>query len=348
MIPFVLFFTALLLALAEILSRRDDLRHLHLAFSLDSPLVEPGEVVTLRYTVRNTGILPVLYAGLMLQLGPGLSLKEDEAFLRRHVAADFSGTRVKYHFYLSPRRQFSGKVHLLVQKRGLYALGKYYLESGDFLGLKPTLRSDDIGARFICTAAPCDIPRLKTLGGELGTIPVHRFIQDDPTMVLGYRDYTGREPMRQISWNQTAKANRLIVRQNDFTTDRTALVIVNMDPTHPPLMERCLSMTGTVCRLLEKEKIPYALQSNGDLFSLREGLGAAHLSFIERRIGLSRLTGYTGLTPLVSQCMREKRSGCTYIVITPTLDEDCQAAIARLARHADHKPIILCAEEEEP
>ena len=99
-------------------------------------------------------------------------------------------------------------------------------------------------------------------------------------MVLGYRDYSGREPLKQISWNQSAKVGRLIVRQNDFTTDRAAVIIVNIDPTSRKLMEHCLSMTSSVCQLLEREKIPYSMMSNGDLRTLTEGLGASHLFFI--------------------------------------------------------------------
>jgi uncharacterized protein (DUF58 family) len=75
-------------------------------------------------------------------------------------------------------------------------------------------------------------------------------------MVQGYRDYSGREPLKQISWNQSAKAGRLIVRQNDYTADHAAVVIVNIDPTSRRLMEQCLSMTSTVCRMLEQQKVP--------------------------------------------------------------------------------------------
>ena len=347
MIPFVLLFTVLILALVEILSRRDELRRLHVRFSLDTQLAEPGEIVTLRYTVSNLSPLPLLYTGLTLLLDTDFTLEEDEAFQRRHVKVDYAGLRVSHRFSLGPRRQFSGKLRFSIKKRGLYDVGKFYLESGDFLGLKPQVRSGEIEARVICTAASCDTPSIRALGGNLGTISVRRFLYDDPSMVLGYRDYSGREPMKQISWNQTAKAGRLIVRQNDFTTDSAAEVIVNMDPSRPALMERCLSLTVTVCQMLEQRKIPYALCSNGDLFSITAGLGASHLFFIQRRIGLSRLTGYFGFADLIETCLRARKSNCTFIVVTPTLDEYCQGAVGRLARYADQPPIVLCAEKEE-
>ena len=123
------------------------------------------------------------------------------------------------------------------------------------------------------------------------------------------------------------------MRQNDYTADHAAVVVVNIDPTSRRLMEQCLSMTSTV-------------QSNGDLFSLTEGLGSSHLFFIQRRIGLSGLTGYTRFSNAVDACLRMKKPSRTYIVITPTLDESTQAAIHRLAGHIDRKPVVLCAEED--
>ena len=345
MIPFVILFSILGLVLIEYFSRREDLRHLHVTFELDSQLVEPGEVIFLHYTVHNTSPFPLLYSGLTMRLDPVFRVCEDEEWMRRHAAVDFTGTRVDHHFYLLPRRKFTGKLRFCVTERGLFDFGKYYIEFGDFLGLRPVICSDEIGLRIICTAPQCETPEIEARGGEMGDVSVRRFILDDPSMILGYREYTGREPMKQISWNQTAKANRLMVRQNDFTTDRIAAVIVNMDPTHRPWMEKSLSLTRTVCEKLEAAKIPYALQSNGDLFTLAEGLGKNHLFFIQRRIGLSRLTGYTEFALLIEHCIRQRRMGCTYIVITPELNAECQAAVDRLGRFSDQAPIVLSGEE---
>ena len=346
MIPAVLFFTVIILALLEFASRREDIRNLYIHFAMDTKLAEPGETITLRYTVRNTSALPMLYVGFTLRLDPAFTPEEDDAWMQQHATTDFTGTRIAHHFFLGPKRQFSGKIRFSVKQRGLYPLGRYYLEFGDLLGLKPRLHSENLDIKVLCTAAPCPVPAIRALGGELGDFSVRRFIHDDPTMVLGYRDYTGREPMKQISWNQSAKVNRLIVRRNDFTTDRTAVVIVNIDPTSRRLMEQCLSITSSVCQLLEQEKIPYALMSNGDLMSLTEGLGTSHLFFIQRRIGLSGLTGYTRFASVVEDCMRRKRSGRTHIVITPSLDESTQADIRRLSRYTDREPVVICAEED--
>ena len=63
----------------------------------------------------------------------------------------------------------------------------------------------------------------------------------------GFRDYTGREPMKQISFTATARTGRMMVKQFDHTLDVTVSVVLNLDARLPsgmarPLMETCFSM----------------------------------------------------------------------------------------------------------
>lgn len=340
MIAFVLLCTMLLLWLAENLSRRDTLRYLHVHFEVDSKLVEPDEAITLRYTVTNTSRWPVLYAAFSLQLGQAVQIREEEDWCRLHLSREFTGDRIDHHFYLAPYQRFSGKFRFSVRSRGVHELGNYYLENGDLLGINPVVHSGDIGCRIVCTARRRDLSEVPSLGGDLGDISVRRFILDDPCMLLGYREYSGREPMKQISWLQTAKTGQLIVRRNDYTVDRNVTILVNMDAAPPPVMERCLETVRTVCELLEERKIPYGLRTNGDLFSLYEGLGRQHLFFIQRRIGLSRLTGYVSFSSLVDDCCR-RRQNSSFLVVTPVLSDTVRSSLHRLRRCSDMDLYIL-------
>ena len=151
--------------------------------------------------------------------------------------------------------------------------------------------------------------------------------------------------MKQISWKQTAKVGKLMVRQNDHTTDRVAVVLVNMEGSQRLLLESCLKLVRTVCEQLEEAKIPYELMSNGDLFSIPEGIGREHLFLILRRLGLSRLGGFTSFSDLVERCVRRRRSNCSYIVITPIIGPERKAQIDYLGSHLDSRPIVLIPSE---
>ena len=345
MITLLIFLGVAFILVIEAVSLWGNTRQLKVEFDLDTTLVEPGELATLYYTVSNPHRLPILYVGFSLYFDSDVTVCEDKEFCRLHVSIDSTGTSVRHHFFLLPHRKFSGKVHFSLNKRGRTELGRYFIDTGDFLGLYPIIVSDAIYKKIICTAKKCSIDELAFPGGEIGNVSVKRFILDDPTMLLGYRDYTGREPMKQISWKQTAKVGKLMVRQNDHTTDRVAVVLVNMEGSQRLLLESCLKLVRTVCEQLEEAKIPYELMSNGDLFSIPEGIGREHLFLILRRLGLSRLGGVTSFSDLVERCVRRRRSNCSYIVITPIIGPERKAQIDYLGNHLDSRPIVLIPSE---
>ena len=273
MMLFIFVSTLVIIGVLESLSRHDNLRRVRVSFKTDMDMVEPGEPFTLHFTVKNQSSFPVLYVGFALSFGDMFEVHEDDEWKSRHLEESIYGSTASYRFFLLPHKQFSGKMHISMKKRGIYDLGRSYIEKSDLLGLFPTVRSNDIGIMMICTAKTTDIAEPATRGGFLGQTSVRRFIHEDPSMMIGYNDYTGREPMKQISWFQTAKRGELTVRQYDHTVDYNVNLVVNMDTDNPLVKEECLSITRTVCEYLEKKKIPYAFYSNGDLFSVREGLG---------------------------------------------------------------------------
>ncbi len=341
MITILLFLIVAIVLVVEAVSLWGNTRRLEVEFDVDTTLVEPGEIATLRYAVRNPHPLPLLFVGFSLYLEPEVKVCEDAAFCRQHVAKRDTGTKVGHHFFLPAHGVFTGKVRFSLNRRGLRELGRCFVETGDFLGLFPIINADPISKKVVCTAEKCSEEELSFPGGEMGDLSVRRFILDDPTMLLGYRAYTGREPMKQISWNQTAKVGQLMVRQNDFTTDRVALILVDMDDLLRLQMEHCLKLVRTVTEQLEAAKIPYGLMSNGDLLSIPEGVGREHLFFILRRLGLSRLTRFTGFPSLIERCVRMRRSNCSYIVIAPEDSPERRAWIEYLGSHVDSQPVVL-------
>ena len=345
MIAYMLIASLLLIVALELISRRDELRHLHITFEIDTELVEPGESAALRYTVHNTSRLPVLFSSLTLRLPGGVKVNEDEKWKKLHLSEDFTGQQVEHRFYLMPYGKFAGRTNITVDRRGLHELGKWYLESGDLLGLSPYLRSGDIPVKLICTAESAKVEEIDALGGLIGDISVRRFINDDPTLIMGYRGYTGREAMKEISWLQTAKRNELTVRKSDFTTDRIAVIAVNMDEGNRADMDRALSLTRAVCEQFESAKVPYSVFSNGDLDIIPEGLGRKHLFFIQRKIGLSKLAGHYSFGSLLDKLSREKRGDVSVVIISPAPLDKYSAELKKFSKFVDREPIIICGGE---
>lgn len=345
MIGFVLLGLAIVLGFIELVSLRDTAAGLGCDCSCDLSLAEPGEVITASYSVFNRNPWPVLFVSFALYLPDGAEICEDEGFISRHVRSDAAGTSVNHRLFLLPHRRYSGRVRFSLGERGVHRLGRAYVEAGDFLGIKSAVSSIEPEVTVLCTAKnPGSEPVLRVLGGWLGDISVRRFIYEDPSLVIGYRDYTGREPMKSISWVQTARLGRLTVKEQDFTTDANVAVLAAMQ--EGPDSERAFELLRTVCEELEARDIPYELRTNGDLMSVPEGLGRSHLRAVLRRIALSRSAVYTSFAETADALERKRRTGRSFIVVTDRETEEIRAAARALEARSGAPVLVLCANEQ--
>ncbi len=344
MIPF-LFFGLLAVAIAlEIISLRRSLDHIALSYDFDMKMAEPGELITLSYQVTNTGRFPIFYLGLSFSFDEGVRICEDQAWLDRHMGRSFTGVNVSRSLSLMPHSTIKGKFRIALTKRGVYRLGRCYLESGDLFGLSSSVSSTEGDRMIVCTAALAESdPEIEVLGGFLGNISVRRFMMEDPSLLVGYREYTGFEPMKQISWTQTAKTNTLMVKLNDHTLDTDVAVAVNLEKTYATGndLEKVFELARTACEHLEKLKIPYAFLSNGDLRDLPQGYGRGHLSAILKNIGLSAAACYTSFDDLVDKCIAANRNNRSYILVTPHLDDAGLSSLRRLQSVSDHEVCVI-------
>ena len=198
-------------------------------------------------------------------------------------------------------------------------------------------------------------PRLAvTLGGYLGEISVRRFLFEDPVLTIGVREYTGSEPLKQISWKQTARTGTLQVKNYDYTVDANVTVLLNLDGGSDADRELSFQMVRTVCETLERRRIPYEFFGNGDLFGpqgelkwLPEGLGVQHFRIVMYALGQCRGTVYFSFSRMVERCVQRRRRSRGYVVISPPLREKDREALRALRRISETEPCLLTARAEE-
>ena len=317
---------------------------------INMALTEPDEVATLTYRVTNASSWPIMFVGYSFLFHDMVEVRETEAWQKRHGTQSFLNSLFGGELFLMPHRGIKGSISFSLKKRGMYHnLGQIYLETGDFLGFKNSVMSYDLGLPMVCTAKMSDREEdLRVIGGLLGDISVKRFICDDPSLVIGYREYSGREPLKDISWVQTAKLDSLMVKTHDFTTDCDVTVLVDIEPVAEKDVERCLSLVRTVCEYLEAERIPYAIRSNGDLFETDRGIGRKHLFEIHRRIGVSRFTKYRDFEALVNRSMQTQHGNHGLIAILPKHDLWIEMVITQIGARTNTAVSVLISEEDLP
>lgn len=293
--------------------------HLLCKYGFDTKLAEPGETIVCTGRLLNDWFLPVSYIFYADYMPEGA------------VVEGTKSNRDQHRLFLLPRQVFRHTVSFSLPKRGVYKKIKYYLQTGDFLGFKSYIVSEEYPAGIVIMPKRCeDEEVLNTLGGYVGDVSVRRFILEDPVLTIGYREYTGREPMKQIDWNQSAKTGGLMVRNNDYTVETRVAVVLNLACGSEEEKEKSLEILRTVCEELEENRIAYAFLTNGDVGELEEGFGRMHFNALMRDLGRSGLFAYSSFEQLADRCVRERKDGRSYILVTPPLREGDRPALGRL------------------
>ena len=351
-------FLVVLLVCVLLLQRRSagsSLSRVRYESACDKVLAEPDQTICLTTTVRNISRLPVLYLSLLEYLPGQLNAQEDPTWCRKHLKRHYDELSCDTRLFLLPHRRYEKRFRFSLPERGAYPLGKYYLETGDFLGAKSSYRDGQIGQTVvIMPRRAANHEAIRTLGGFLGEISVRRFLHEDPVLTVGVRDYTGHEPMKQISWKQTARLGKLQVKEYDYTVDANVTVLLNMDRGSEADLETCFQLTRSVCEELERRRIPYEFYTNGDLKTphgrlsyLAEGLGSQHLRTILYALGQSRCQGPGSLEALVRRCLGTRKRSRGYILISAPLSEHDHPSLSALAQASDVAPCLLYGRGED-
>ncbi len=347
MLQFVLIALVVALIIVQAISLKNPLKNIGLTYDTDLKLAEPGELIKLRYYVYNNGKLPVFFLGVTFSFDDTVKIEKSSTGT---VATTFLGKSCSKNFFLMPGANAKGTIEFSLASRGIHKIGLHYLEAGDFLGLSSYVQSYEPQLNIVCTAKLSERdPEVKVRGGLTGDIAVRRFILEDPNLVAGYREYSGTEPLKRISWLQTAKKGNLMVKVNDYTIDVNVTVALNMEKTGSTdkEIEKGLELTRSVCETLEDLKIPYTFITNGDILSLEKGLGRKHLLALLRGLGLSKCACYEGFAALAEKCMENasENSGC--IIITSELTADGEKALERLKVSSSGQVLVLRTETED-
>lgn len=321
----------IVLVLGAVLLQRYSLQHSldHVGFDtgVSQIIVDPDESFDIVSTISNGGRMPVFFLRVQEVLPLDISLAGEGFDLRR----DRDTTRISYSCYLWPRQRLERRVRASLPRRGRYFLRGANLAGGDFLGLRENYQKVSLLREIVVMPRPAARPDLsETLGGYLGDRSVNRFIMEDPVLTLGFREYTGREPQKSISWPVSARSGRLMVKKYDYTIEQTATVLLNVEcdadgrQFDPERIEGCYSLARSVCEELEERGIQYSFVTNASAAGavglwnrIDDGLGQSHLLAILEGLGRAAYTRTEPFDATLSRAARRASQGRCHIVITP-------------------------------
>ncbi|NLB21633.1 MAG: DUF58 domain-containing protein [Clostridium sp.] len=220
----------------------------------DKNVYEIGEEITLTPVIENRKILSI----------PFLTVTE-------YYGEKFSESQNTYHLFVMPLQRITLEHKIHGKERGLHTLDGAQLKMTDLLGFHNKFLEKAINQEVIILPRRKNIRELIMPFDSLhGAVSVKRWIVDDPLMLRGVREYTGRESQRYIHWPSSLKHQRILVKQFDFTTDRSAMVFLSMESSRPywkdpdvEALEESIITARAVLEELMKERIPAGFSSNG-------------------------------------------------------------------------------------
>lgn len=352
----VLFFVLFLIVvvLVERWSIKHSLDGVKYDVKLSEHLVEPEQEFEMVTTVRNASrrFIPFIRVSEIVPRDINVNARLYSSGFEENRA------RINSTIYMMPRQRMNRRLKASLNARGRYLFEGATLYGGDFLGIAERPKHIRLHREMVVLPRRVATDDFKeTLGGFMGDISVNRFIMEDPVLTLGFREYTGREPMKQISWPVTARMGRMMVKNYDHTLDITVAVVLNVDSVYygleaQPHIEKCYSLARSVCEMLEDKHITYSFCTNaisvgqmGAWEYVSDGLGSSHLATILEGLGRANYKHRVPRDDLMDTVRRQAESGRAHIVITPSAQDYSRQDIDRLANYSGANVLLLKGEE---
>ena len=357
MIVLVLILIAVVAAV-QIYSMEDPLKGITFDYHCSKLLVEPGEEFEIITTVTNTRRRFVPFIKLDQAFPKELEIKGLKATI---AAADSRGyNRYIATLYIMPKSKHVRRFTAVLPERGRYIFQGAYLRGGDFLGIKDQLKKYSILREMVVYPKTAEAGNIQmVMGGIMGDISVRRLLIEDPILTVGFRDYTGREPMKAISWNHSARTGKLMVKQFDYTIDPAVSVMLDVegDNTEGPAAKKELafSLARSVCQDLEDKGMKYDFLTNAttaDTFArwsyVAESSGSRHFSVIMEGLGRASHSCVESFMRLCENFVHKRVYDRFVILITVKGRAEPAAGIAYIENNNGGKVFVISAAEMLP
>lgn len=322
---------------------------------ISKKILEIGEDFHITTVVENRKFLPVTFLQIIERFPAGIEYK--------FRADQFKTVEFLYHtitMFLLPFQRIKRVYTAVSYKRGRYIFEDVSLIGGDLLGLNTFVKSVRYNQEIIVLPKSVDLEReLVPYGNYNGNLSVQRWIIDDPTMIIGVKEYTGLEPAKTIHWPSSLRTGNLMVKKFDFTLENTAIIILNVEcdkpfwaDIKPDDIERCISITRGVIERFESMGMQYGFATNSIMHGLPANRnivypssGISHLENLLECLGRASYSISLTFEELLSRLSRRDISYSTYVIITPKVLDSYIGPINSLASELEEVILISLKDE---
>ncbi|MGH2355149.1 MAG: DUF58 domain-containing protein [Chloroflexota bacterium] len=212
------------------------------------------ETVTLRLRVTNGGRLPLPWVRVEDKLPNRLARRDAYQAVVSLLAGETRTLEYTLH----------------AERRGYYPVGPLQVDLGDVFGFYT--RSMHTAVPSYLTVYPKILP-LEHLGlpskSPFGSLKTHEIIYEDPSRVVGVRDYLRGDSLRKVNWKVSAALGRLQVKKYEPAITLDTMLVLNLNLEEYDLAyadgatELAITVTASLANHLAGLRQPIGLLSNG-------------------------------------------------------------------------------------
>lgn len=300
-----------------------------------------GEPVKVQLEIMNIGWLPVPW--VRIHEGLPVELSGPDSFQRVITLAPHDEMIFEYEFN--------------ARRRGYFPIGPLFFTSSDILGLGAADLRREGEAEYL-TVYPKIIPLTNInfpSNSPMGTLRHHQPIFEDPTRIMGKRDYIAGDSLRRVDWKSTAITGRMQVKifEPSIALETVIFLNLNNDDYHYKSKiastELAIVIAASMANWVIERQQSVGLVVNGNspvdpdgepLFILpRQGRGhLVKLLEILARIQVDN-------RPNFEECIRRKRFhlpwGTTLTIITGNADQQLLNELFQVRKSGLNPNLIL-------
>jgi uncharacterized protein (DUF58 family) len=250
-----------------------------------------------------------------------------------------------------PLRRLTWRNRLRCRARGLYEIPHVWITVADPLRLSPRRIAMPVAARLI--VYPRIVP-LEQLGLRSrlpqGDVSLRSMLIDDPSRLIGVRDYRPGDPLRRVHWKASARRPQLQVKVVERTARLQLALYLGADGFDHPwmayrdaLFERAVTAAASLANVVVERGGRVSLAISGaDPVSLSAGHGVGHLRTILEALAVVMPRRGRPLESVMAGSVARQQSGTTIVVLAAELTEEIEAQL-RVARTQGHQITLLHA-----
>lgn len=355
------------------------LHELHYKRELSEKRALFGEEITLSISVENGKMLPLPWLEIADTLPNGLPLRE------RRMRVDLISNRPQLENLFSPRwyERVTRRYTVLCNQRGVHTFGPAMLRSGDLFGfLTKSEREKQLQYLLvyplIVPLSSFKLPPKHPFGDRRAP----RRLLEDPSRVIGTRDYTYGDEMRRIHWKATARAMKMQSKVYEPTTTYTLALFLNATNQldvhfgiHPELQELAICATASVADWAINEGYAVGLYANSNMYMPEMGMqmpSQSEQTSLEKMLDEQRKSRRIHLPPATSAEQRRRimetlarvqpffgvsiedlllaerthlPAGATVVVVTSSISDPLLDTLARMKRNGHAVTILFVGDQ---